>query len=355
MMAAGASGLVTRRGVLALGAGGVFASGGGPARAAAVTELTIADVGAEPSLAMRRAFYDPFERETGIRIVSVPHEADPVTQFKLMVDTQSYLWDACMLNTEHVAHLQQEGTYLEQLDIPQADTADFLPGMTSPEWMGFSVYAVMMAWQTAFFPHGGPRTWADFWDVCRFPGVRSLCRTPVCTLELALLADGVVPDALYPLDVERAFASLARIKDHVGMWWSSGAQNTLLLEGDGVDLSDSWSARAQAAQAAGAPITLVWNGLYAVDGWGVPKGSPRAGAARRFVRFCARADRQAEYACNIANGPTNRKAFGFISDERAKVLPTTPANFRGLACFNAEWWGANLKPIVERFEEFLLE
>ncbi|MDT8870153.1 hypothetical protein RAA17_00570 [Komagataeibacter rhaeticus] len=69
--------------------------------------------GAEPSVAMRRAFYEPFEKETGIAITAVPHAADPVTQFKLMVDARSYIWDVCMLNSEHVARLDREGRYFE--------------------------------------------------------------------------------------------------------------------------------------------------------------------------------------------------------------------------------------------------
>ena len=144
-----------RRDLMALTAGSLLPFASRAADAADVGELTVADVGAEPSVAMRHAFYDPFERETGVRINAVPHEADPVTQFRLMVDTRSYLWDVCMLNTAHVAQLEVEGDYLERIDIPVSDTTDFLPGMVSPTWMGFSVYAVMMAWQTAPFPQGG--------------------------------------------------------------------------------------------------------------------------------------------------------------------------------------------------------
>ena len=346
---------LTRRVLLATAAASGLLGAAGRARAQGITQLTVADVGAAPSVAIRRAFYDPFEKETGIRVISVPHAADPVTQFKLMVDARSYIWDACMLNSEHIARLNREGQYFEPLHITPAETADFLPGMTSDIWMGFSVYAILMAWQNAHFPHGGPRNWTDFWNVKRFPGRRGLCRAPAATLELALLADGVAPEALYPLDVERAFASLARLRDNVDIWWTSGAQNTLLLESDELDLSDTWSARAQMARRSGAAITLVWNGLYAADGWAIPTGCPRADIARAFVRYCMRPDRQAEYAVYSTNGPTNRRAFDHLSPAQAALLPTSPSNFSNLSAFNAQWWGENSKAIAERFEEFLLE
>lgn len=347
--------LLTRRAMLATGAAGGLLAAARRARAQGVSHLTVADVGAEPSVAMRRAFYEPFEKETGIQITAVPHAADPVTQFKLMVDARSYIWDVCMLNSEHVARLDREGRYFEPLHIAPAETADFIPGMTTDTWLAFSVYAVMMAWQNSHFPQGGPQNWPEFWDVKRFPGRRGLCRSPAATMELALLADGVPPDALYPLDVDRAFASLARLRDNVAIWWASGAQNTLLLESDEIDLSDTWSSRAQAARNGGAPITLVWNGLYVADGWSIPIGCPRADIARAFVRYCMRPDRQAVYAIHSTNGPTNRRAFDYMRPENAALLPTSPDNFRGLTGFNAQWWGENSKWVSERFEEFLLE
>ncbi len=39
------------------------------------------------------------------------------------------------------------------------------------------------------------------------------------------MADGVAPDALYPLDVDRAFRKLEQIKPHIAVWWTSGGQS----------------------------------------------------------------------------------------------------------------------------------
>ena len=46
----------------------------------------------------------------------------------------------------------------------------------------------------------------------KFPGRRALRNHPIATLEAALMADGVAPDKLYPLDVDRAFKKLEEIK-----------------------------------------------------------------------------------------------------------------------------------------------
>ena len=57
-------------------------------RSFAADQITAADMGGAPADAIRKAFYDPFEKETGIKVVGVVHESDPTTQLKLLVDTK---------------------------------------------------------------------------------------------------------------------------------------------------------------------------------------------------------------------------------------------------------------------------
>ena len=134
------------------------------------------------------------------------------------------------------------------------------------------------------------KTWADFWNVEKFPGRRSLRKNPIDSLEQALMADGVSIDQLYPLDVDRAFKSLDKIKQHVDVWWTGGAQSTQLLQSGEVDLISGWNARLQSAIDGGAPATIVWDqGLYSIEGWAIPKGCPRADAAKQFIKFCSTA------------------------------------------------------------------
>ena len=146
------------------------------------------------------------------------------------------------------------------------------------------------------------------------------------------MADGVPAGKLYPIDVDRAFRMLDKIKPHVNVWWTSGAQNTQILQSGEVDMTDTWGARAYAAIEGGAPVKMVWTqGLYSTDGWSIPKGTPRADLARKFVRFCMQPEQQAIYSNTVANGPTNQNAYEFIKPERAKILATYPENLKGLA------------------------
>ncbi|KJK33090.1 ABC transporter, partial [Streptomyces variegatus] len=83
-----------------------------------------------------------------------------------------------------------------------------------PEYaVGKNVWASVMAYRTDSLKRV-PKSWADFWNTDAFSGARSLqsAEVDLPELEFALLADGVPLDKLYPLDVDRAFASMSRIR-----------------------------------------------------------------------------------------------------------------------------------------------
>ena len=324
-------------------------------RAFAADQITVADVGGAPAQAIKKAFYEPFEKETGIRVVGVVHESDPTSQFKLIVDTKSYLWDVCMVTPSNVGYLTAPKNYLETIGIDASEVPTFVPGTITPVWLGFSVFGKIMAYRTDKFGENGPKTWADFWNVTKFPGRRGLYKGCIGMIEAALMADGVDPKDLYPIDMDRAFRSLDKIKKHVAVWWTSGAQNTQLLQSGEVDMCDTWGARAFAAIESGAPVKMVWTqGTFSMDGWSILTGTPRLDLARKFVRFCVKPEQQAIYSSTVANGPTNQKAYDSISEARAKVLPTSPDNLKGLVRENPTWWIQNNAKIQERFQEWLL-
>ncbi len=346
----------TRRGILRAAAIGLAA----PAiwtgqRAFGADTITVGDVGGAPGDAIRKSFCEPFEKETGIRAVSVAAEADPTTQFKLLVDTKTFIWDVSMLTQAHVGYLSKPKDYLEPLDIGPNEVPGIIPGMLTNNWFGFSVFATLLAYRTDKFPTNGPNDWADFWNVEKFPGRRALYKGVAGMLECALMADGVPANKLYPIDVDRAFKMLDKIKPHINVWWTSGAQNTQILQSGEVDMADTWGARAFAAIEGGAPVKMVWTqGLYSTDGWSIPKGTPRADLARKFVRFCMKPEQQAIYSNTVANAPSNQLAYQFIKPERAKILATSPENLKGLGATDNLWWAQNRAKTVERFNDWLL-
>ncbi|KAG0760324.1 hypothetical protein G6F22_019155 [Rhizopus arrhizus] len=90
------------------------------------------------------------------------------------------------------------------------------------------------------------------------------------------MADGVPTDKVYPCDIDRALASLDKVKPSVDVWWNTGAQVEQMLGSGEVDMIATWVSRAQSAIANGAPArptpTLAANSSSSRP---TPSGRPR--------------------------------------------------------------------------------
>jgi putative spermidine/putrescine transport system substrate-binding protein len=326
----------------------------GSCAAYANESLTVSDSGGPFTQAFGQAYIGPFQKETGVRVSHVAHTAFPTALIKAMVETKNFERDVLLVGVSVDQEIGQKNL-LEQLDWDNASMKDLMSAAKRPTWMGNDVYATVLCYRKDKYGASGPKNWADFWDINKFPGRRALAKRPIDTLEQALLADGVPMDKLYPLDLDRAFAKLDKIKSHISVWWTGGAQTTQLLESGEIDIIPTWNARAQVLVDAGKPVQIEWNqGLYSIEGWCIPKGTPRASTAKRFVQFCADARRQAEFTKYLAYGPTNPKAYDFIPKERAQFLPTAPNNLKLMTLADTDWWGANKEKVTERFEAWLI-
>ncbi|WP_163473705.1 extracellular solute-binding protein, partial [Klebsiella michiganensis] len=69
-------------------------------------------------------------------------------------------------------------------------------------------------------------------DLRKFPGKRTLGDNVVATIEAALMADGVAPEQLYPLDVERALRKLDTIKAQTIFWSTNSQSQQLFVDGE---------------------------------------------------------------------------------------------------------------------------
>jgi putative spermidine/putrescine transport system substrate-binding protein len=317
-------------------------------RSAAAGQVLVLDSGAQWQEAAKIAFYDPFERETGIKVIYTSGQTMGVAQLRAMAQTGRAEFDAINLSWFSLLLAGLQG-YLEPLDYSVIKTDAFIPGATDKYALGLDTFATIFAYDHEKFPdpQKAPKTWADFWDVKRFPGRRGMGNRPIIQLESALLADGVPLDKLYPMDIERAYRKLGELKPHV-VWWMTNAQQGQFMADRAVELILGLNGRLFAAIEKGAPFTLVWNqGLYDPEGWGVPKGAPNKAEAMKFLAYTARPEPQAIFARYIAYGPVNREAYKFISPERAKVLPTYPENLEKMRQVDDLFWAQN-GPAMER-------
>ena len=301
--------------------------------------------------AIQAAYFAEFTAATGARVRTV----EPVSFAKLKAQLQSGVYEWDVSDFASIAFYQAQGAgLLEPVDRSAIDPAAYAAGHITDHGVPGHALGTCIAYRRDKFPQGGPRSWADFWDVKKFPGDRSLYNQSYSNLEFALLADGVPKDELFPLDVDRAFRKLDQIKPHIKVWWTQATQSRQLL-GDGeVDMIAIWNAHAQLLVDQGLPVEIVWNQAQKQTGWWfAAKGTPRAKLAWRFLDIVARPKPQAEFARRMFYGPSNPAAYQFLSPEVAQKMPTNPAYAALTFEPDAQWLAPRVAELDERFAQWL--
>lgn len=313
-----------------------------PAAAQDKGQVVVASWGGAYQDALRDAIFKPFEKATGITVVEAVGPYLP--RVRTMVSSGSPEWDVADATPGALLILSGEGM-LQRLDYSAMDQsvfADFPKDAVQPFGVGNFEYATVIAFNTKKYTRpNGPKSWADVWDVKTFPGPRILYAGNAGTppIEMALLADGVPPEHLYPLDLKRAYAALSRIKPSVVKWATGAAMPPeALISGEAV-IGIAPHARIQLAKDQGAPVDFVWDqGLADHTYWTILKGAKNANNAQKFIEFASRAESQAALSKIFIVGPLNKKAFDLIPADRAKLLPTYPENKAKTMPGNPAWW-----------------
>jgi putative spermidine/putrescine transport system substrate-binding protein len=183
---------------------------------------------------------------------------------------------------------------------------------------------------------------------------------PFESLALALLYDGVTIDELFPIDFERAFKVMDKVKKHVKVWFTSGNQIMQALTDEEVVIAAAPDGRYHAAKKQGAPIQNVWkDGYFIMSGRAVVKDSPMKEAAMRLINFMCRAEQQAIMINSIGYAGTNKKAVEYVDAKVQKELPTHPDNLNYIydlmGAKNAGWAIKNSDEISERWNIWLAQ
>ena len=323
--------------------------------------LTVSSWGGPYGESQREAYFEPFTAATGIRVVEDDWGGD-LDKIRAMVATDRFRSHVLDAESSDVAEGCAEGI-LEPIDYPRLGVSprDMLPGAALPCGVGNVAWSMVLVFDRARLGPDGPESWADFFDLTRFPGGRGLRRGAFGNVEIALMADGVTPEGVYallrtPEGADRAFAKLAALAPRV-RWWEAGRQPARLLDDGEVTMTAAWNGRIQ--QAIGLerhPFEIVWRGqILDLGFWVIPKGHPGVGLAHQFVAFAIRPDRQAEQARLVPYGPLRRAAFDHVDSDLAAHLPTAPENLNGWLALDAAFWIEHREALERRFDSLVAQ
>ncbi|HTC10790.1 MAG TPA: ABC transporter substrate-binding protein [Acetobacteraceae bacterium] len=317
---------------------------------AADSQMVVVSSGGALEDAYREAIYKPWTQKTGIQVVTGPNAA---AKLKAMVEAKAVEWDVAQLDAAAAAMAARQGL-LEKLDYSVIDRNGVLEGMARDYYIVSDLAGTVLSWNTDRLKGTPPANWAEAWDLKKFSGSRGILKRASQTLEIALMADGVAPDKLYPLDVPRALHSLEKIKTQI-YWWDSGAQGAqIIIDGD-VSMAMEWQGRVDGPKTTGAKVDYHLNqALYASDSWAVPKGAKDLKRSMEFIAFAMQGPQQLAYSKLLPYGPVSKAAISMMDPAQLAHSPSSPEVLARGAKMNFEWWAENNEKVSDQFNRWVL-
>jgi len=261
----------------------------------------------------------PFTAASGTDVVQ-----DGPTDYgklKAMVEGDAVSWDVVDVEFDYALQAGAAGL-LEPLDFSVIDKSALDPRFVSDYAVGSFYYSFVLGFSPAAFGAEGPKALADLFDLEKFPGKRTFYKwSAPGVIEAALIADGVAPADLYPLDLDRAFAKLDTIKSEI-IWWTGGAQSQQLLASGEAPIGLFWNGRLAALAADGQEVGISWDqNITAADALVVPKGTKNKEAAMAFIAEATSAKAQAEFAAATGYAPISTGSPALMDPAVRETLP----------------------------------
>lgn len=318
--------------------------------------LNVAAWGGDYQNAQEEAFFKPFSAATG---ASIEQKVADIGGLRDQVESQDVIWDVMTVPMEQMVRLARDNM-LEPMNYGVVDKTPLYPDIALEYGVGVAYFSTTMIY--SFDSTNIPQDWTSFWDVApvepdtEIPpaDLRCLRRYPIGTLEFALLADGVPIEELYPLDTERAFASLDKIRDNVLVWWQESKEPAELIAADAVAIASSWNVRVPQLDLTDVVRINWYQGMLSADAWIVPRGAPNADVAFDFINYATRAIPQANFSLLVPYGPVNIDSFALIRNDRLAILPSAPGNKPVQFVENWSYWAEYEDRLTEEFEAWIL-
>lgn len=312
--------------------------------------LTFVSTGGAFQDHQNEAWLKPYTAKTGTKF----RNDGPTNGAKLktMVESGNITWD--ILDQFPSFAMQYCGTYLEKLDFTIIDRSLYPPNVVSDCAVPAYFSTTLLMYDTSKFGANPPTVLADFFDTARFPGKRVV--SPSVTggmLEMALLADGVAPDKLYPLDVDRALRMYAKIKKDMVVPENFG-QVQQAMETYQVTMALSSNSRAYHTIKNGKTWAPVWDkNMIDWDALMVVKGSPNKDEAMRFIAFESQDAQQKAFSELEPVWPINDRIKPNLNESMQKINAFAPGVKTTLIYKDAAWWAANADATTQKWLAWL--
>lgn len=304
----------------------------------------------------REAYLADWEKLTGWTVRAAA-PSPSLSELSLQVESGNPEWD--VIEQGITINVAEEEGFLQEFSPAFSAFLDTLPPTArhSKTFVEYTKTAVGVAWNTDKWPVSGPHpaTYADLFDGTRFPGKVCLYArvdTNPSTMAFASMADGVKPEDVFPLKVDRALSKLSTIKDDI-VWWSSGAESVQFISDGECDKGAFFHGRIANLQKEDPTVPVEFSFESAVMYGGslaLPKGLKNQAAAESAIAFGLTAHRQ----CELINTGVYGVAIdtSCLSDFGKKWAVTPDRLTTAAVVVNDEWIREDVAGILAKFEEW---
>lgn len=308
------------------------------------TEIRIIESGGTSGESIEIAYGRPFTEVTGVKLVR--EQPPSLGKLKAMVKSGNVTADLMELSGPGVETARAQGL-LDDLDWDLIDPEEMSPEARLPYAFGYQYFALFLA----SMPDAKPvNSWQEFWDTERQPGRRAIPAYARYALPLALLADGVAPGELYPLDIDRALASIDKIKDDLILWEAASQTPQLLTSKEAVYVA-TWD---NVFEEDGFFVNFapgIWDVAYFV----MPKGAPNRELAMKLLHEMSKVENQARAAEVVPVAGPSPTIMDHIAPAIRAKLTTSPELRKTQASSDRMWWAEHGEEAERRWSEYTLK
>ncbi len=318
-------------------------------------DVVVCTWGGASTDAMKEVWFQPFAEASGINVstASVPD----IAKLEVMENVGNVEWDL----------LDAEGTQMElaiKKGLLQPIDYDLIfkivpkeqidPKVIKEYGVGSVAFSTVIAWNTGLFGSEGPQNWKEWADVTSFKGRRALYAQPRPSFEIALMAAGVPPEKIYPINIDDAFKALDELKPKINLWVEKTSQWGVLMQNGEVDLMGSSLSRTLDEKKRTGKVDFTFNqSIVEQDYWVIPKSAPGGANAQKLIAYALMAKGSLAFASRMPFNVANTSIYGDIPENMKQQLPGYPVNAARNMHIDQAWWTANADQVRLRWLDWL--
>ncbi len=313
-------------------------------------QIVYANWGGDSVRCAMEAYGKGFTEKTGVKVV-IDGTGPLEGKIKDMVEAKNVTWDLAEADPWSSYRLGRQGM-LEPIDYSIVDKSKIMAPYAEKYGALCYTFAYGLTYNAKKFGNDAPKSWADFWNIKKYPGKRALYKWMHGALEAALMADGVPPNKLYPLDVARAHKKIKEIKDHL-IFWASGSESQQMFLQNEIVMGELWTTRAIVLERdTNSRIGFTWNqAIFSPSPYCVPKGNPAGPEwAMRFIAYAQDPNSQIEYLKCTGQGPANPATNKLLTPELKRINSSDPDNMKLMVPTDVDYYS---KHYDEQLNQYL--